>query len=219
MKRNQGGLETLLLINQATQDFLIRPMGVFQLLDYVGLDVFQMILKVMRTHLDPAAAGGTVFSDETLDAWLAAGVRGGQLGSGEQKDGLFKYERNRITGVLDPEALAAGKGITYVSLDDAAGSSLDDAPGSSPGAAAVNCPSREDPSLAGPPARPAMLPGARLPRIRSGRRSWGPTWPPWPLRIPAARAWAGNSWTTPARQARPWCARAWPPATRTCPKC
>ncbi|MDB5047136.1 MAG: putative 3-hydroxyacyl-CoA dehydrogenase [Fibrobacteres bacterium] len=115
-----GDAEALLLLNKTTQDFLIRPMGVFQLLDYVGVDVFQMILKVMKTHLDPASADGTVFSDQTLDALLAAGVRGGQLGSGEQKDGLFRYERNKITAVLDVAGLNAGKGIPYVSLGDEA---------------------------------------------------------------------------------------------------
>ncbi|HKP95249.1 MAG TPA: 3-hydroxyacyl-CoA dehydrogenase family protein [Fibrobacteria bacterium] len=120
LRPGRGGAETLLLLNRATQDFLIRPMGVFQLLDYVGLDVFRMILKVMRTHLDPAGSDGTVFADETLEAWLAAGVRGGQIGSGEQKDGLFRYERNKIAAVLDPDALAAGKGITYVSLAESA---------------------------------------------------------------------------------------------------
>ncbi len=132
-----SGAEALLTINKATQDFLIRPMGVFQLLDYVGLDVFQMILKVMREHLDGAAAGGAVFGDETLEALLAAGVRGGQLGSGEQKDGLFKYEKNKIVAVLDVDAVLARRagqgsgqsdsakgpggteGIPYVTLDDA----------------------------------------------------------------------------------------------------
>jgi 3-hydroxyacyl-CoA dehydrogenase len=132
LRKSLGGAEALLVLNRATQDFLIRPMGVFQLLDYVGLDVFQMILKVMREHLDAAAAGGAVFTDGTLDALLAAGVRGGQLGSGEQKDGLFKYERNKIAGVLDVDAVLGGSaggatagqgqgpsgGIRYVSLSD-----------------------------------------------------------------------------------------------------
>ncbi|MDB5106558.1 MAG: putative 3-hydroxyacyl-CoA dehydrogenase [Fibrobacteres bacterium] len=127
------GPEALVTLNKATQDYLIRPMGLFQLLDYVGLDVFQMILKVMREHLDAKAADGVVFVDPTLDALLAAGVRGGQLGSGEQKDGLFKYERNRIAGVLDIDAITdgadgadgaeggqgtKGAGIRYVSLGD-----------------------------------------------------------------------------------------------------
>lgn len=123
---NMGGAEGLLFLNKATQDFLIRPMGVFQLLDYVGLDVFRMILRVMREHLDASHAGGAIFRDHTLEALLEAGVRGGQLGSGEQKDGLFRYERNRITGVLDLDAVLAGgtgakgkgRGIAYVNLGD-----------------------------------------------------------------------------------------------------
>jgi 3-hydroxyacyl-CoA dehydrogenase len=127
MRAGAGGAEALLYLNKATQDFLIRPMGVFQLLDYVGLDVFRMILKVMREHLDPYHADGGVFRDDTLDALLAAGVRGGQLGSGEQKNGLFRYERNRITGVLDLDAVladgngnqGASPGIAYVDLADA----------------------------------------------------------------------------------------------------
>jgi 3-hydroxyacyl-CoA dehydrogenase len=118
LRRMGESPESILTLNKATQDFLIRPMGVFQLLDYVGLDVFQMILKVMREHLEGAAADGTVFADETLDALLAAGVRGGQSGSGEQKDGLFKYERNKMTAVLDPAAAMSGKGDRYVSLAD-----------------------------------------------------------------------------------------------------
>ena len=126
-----GGAEALLLLNKATQDFLIRPMGVFQLLDYVGLDVFRMILKVMREHLDAFHAGGTVFQDDILEALLAAGVRGGQLGSGEQKDGLFRYERNKITGVLDLDAVL-GSGSEGVAARGFAGE------GKSPGIPYVN---------------------------------------------------------------------------------
>jgi hypothetical protein len=44
-------------------------------------------------------------------------VTGGQLGSGEQKDGLFRYEKNRIAGVLDLERVSAG--IRYLPLSDA----------------------------------------------------------------------------------------------------
>jgi 3-hydroxyacyl-CoA dehydrogenase len=111
-----AGAPALAALNHATQEFLIRPMGAFQLLDYVGLDVFRMILKVMREHLDAAAAAGTVFNDATLEALLAAGVKGGQLGTGEQKDGLFRYERNRIAGVLDLKGLSGG--IRYLPLSD-----------------------------------------------------------------------------------------------------
>lgn len=99
------------LLNKVTQDFLIRPMGIVQLMDYVGLDVFQMIAKVMREHLP---AGGSSFADATLDALLTAGIKGGQRGSGEQKDGLLRYERNKPAGVL-ADALAS-EANRYVSL-------------------------------------------------------------------------------------------------------
>jgi hypothetical protein len=108
--------EAWYLLNRTTQDFLLRPMGIVQLIDYVGLDVFQMIAKVMREHLPPtgSGSGGSAFTDATLDALLAAGIKGGQRGSGEQKDGLLRYERNKPAGVL-ADALAS-EGNRYVSL-------------------------------------------------------------------------------------------------------
>ncbi|TET24128.1 MAG: 3-hydroxyacyl-CoA dehydrogenase family protein, partial [Candidatus Cloacimonadota bacterium] len=39
------------VMNKVSADFLIRPMGIFQLIDYVGIDVFQCILKVMKQYL------------------------------------------------------------------------------------------------------------------------------------------------------------------------
>ncbi|MBW8887609.1 MAG: 3-hydroxyacyl-CoA dehydrogenase family protein [Fibrobacteres bacterium] len=106
--------EAWYLLNRTTQDFLVRPMGIVQLMDYVGLDVFQMIAKVMREHLPAKGNGGSIFADATLDALLAAGIKGGQRGSGEQKDGLLRYERNKPAGVL-ADALAS-EGNRYVSL-------------------------------------------------------------------------------------------------------
>jgi 3-hydroxyacyl-CoA dehydrogenase len=85
------------ILDKATRDFLIRPMGIVQLMDYVGLDVIRMIAKVMREHLP---AGGERFADETLEALLAAGIKGGQRGGGEQKDGILRYERNKPAGAL-----------------------------------------------------------------------------------------------------------------------
>ena len=102
-----GEPETLVLLNKVTQDFLIRPMGIFQLLDYVGWDVFKMILKVMGENLP-----GETFRHDLADRLFNAGIRGGQSGSGEQKDGVFKYEKNRMAAVFDP-----GTG-QYVPLSD-----------------------------------------------------------------------------------------------------
>jgi hypothetical protein len=117
LRREWSEPEAWYLLNKATQDFLVRPMGIVQLMDYVGLDVFQMIAKVMREHLHSEGSsgnGGSAFADATLDALLAAGIKGGQRGSGEQKDGLLRYERNKPAGVL-ADALAS-EGNRYVSL-------------------------------------------------------------------------------------------------------
>lgn len=97
LRKEWSGPQAWYILNKATQDFLIRPMGIVQLMDYVGLDVCDMIAKVMREHLP---TGGASFSDATLQALLAAGIKGGQRGSGEQKDGLLRYERNKPAGIL-----------------------------------------------------------------------------------------------------------------------
>ena len=90
--------EAVYTVNRAAQDFLVRPMGIFQLIDYVGLDVCQYIMSVM----------GERFKDEVihsplLDRFIAAGVKGGQFSDGSQKDGFFKYEKNRPAAIYDPE--------------------------------------------------------------------------------------------------------------------
>lgn len=84
------------MMNRVAQDFLVRPMGIFQLIDYVGIDVFQCILKVMRNHLP----------DETLrsrliDKMVKAKVLGGQYPDGSQKNGFLKYQKSRPVGVYD----------------------------------------------------------------------------------------------------------------------
>lgn len=88
--------EAVYLINMLSQDFLIRPMGIFQLIDYVGIDIFQNIALIMREHL----------KDDTLwhsliDAMVAKGVVGGQHADGSQKPGFFAYEGTKICGAYD----------------------------------------------------------------------------------------------------------------------
>ena len=46
-----GFVEAVYMVNRVSQDFLVRPMGIFQLIDYVGLDVCQCILGVMNDRL------------------------------------------------------------------------------------------------------------------------------------------------------------------------
>lgn len=84
------------LINQVTQDLLLRPMGIFQLMDYVGLDVCQNIANIMRIYLpDPS------LHDDYLDELIQAGIKGGQNSDGSQKNGIFQYNSHSIVGVYD----------------------------------------------------------------------------------------------------------------------
>ncbi|MDH4210868.1 MAG: 3-hydroxyacyl-CoA dehydrogenase family protein [candidate division WOR-3 bacterium] len=83
-------------VNRITQDFLVRPMGIFQLIDYVGIDVFQCILKVMRTHLPD-----DTLRSRLIDRMVKYKVLGGQYADGSQKDGFLKYEKNRPVGIYD----------------------------------------------------------------------------------------------------------------------
>ncbi len=90
--------EAIYMINKVSQDFLIRPMGIFQLIDYVGVDVCSYIMSVMNPHVKDE----DIHSD-LLDRMLSLGVKGGQFADGSQKDGFLKYEKNRPVGVYDPD--------------------------------------------------------------------------------------------------------------------
>ncbi len=90
--------EAIYIVNKVSQDYLVRPMGIFQLIDYVGIDVVRFIMGVMNPFLD----------DENLHSPLLgelfdAGVKGGQHSDGSQKDGFLKYEKGRPVAVIDPE--------------------------------------------------------------------------------------------------------------------
>jgi 3-hydroxyacyl-CoA dehydrogenase len=90
--------ESVYTINRVTQDFLMRPMGIFQLIDYVGIDVCQKILKVMRSRLKD-----DTLHSPLLDNYISLGVKGGQNSDGSQKPGIFKYEKGRPVEVYNPE--------------------------------------------------------------------------------------------------------------------
>ncbi len=91
-------VEAIYLINKVSQDFLIRPMGIFQLIDYVGLDVCQFILGVMNSRLP-----GQHLHSDLLEKLIDKGIKGGQFGDGSQKDGFLKYEKGRPAGIYDPD--------------------------------------------------------------------------------------------------------------------
>ena len=89
-------VEGVYALNKVSQDFLIRPMGIFQLIDYVGADVCQLIMKVMTRYID-----GATLQSELIDRMVDKKIIGGQYADGSQKDGFLKYEKNRPAGVYD----------------------------------------------------------------------------------------------------------------------
>lgn len=82
--------EALIYLDHLTANYLVRPMGIFQLIDYVGIDVFSMIVDVMNEH-----TAGETLEDEMLSELLEKGVRGGQTAMGTQNAGFFKYDKGK----------------------------------------------------------------------------------------------------------------------------
>ena len=93
-------IQAIYTLNRVTQDFLMRPMGIFQLIDYVGLDVVQFILRVMASHMPKET-----LQSELLDELIMKGIRGGQFSDGSQKDGFMKYEKGKIVALIDRETM------------------------------------------------------------------------------------------------------------------
>lgn len=88
--------KAIFMINKVTQDYLVRPMGIFQLIDYVGIDVVSFIMEVMNPH-----HAGEDLHHSILDKMLEQGVKGGQYSSGAQKDGFLKYKGGKIEAIWD----------------------------------------------------------------------------------------------------------------------
>lgn len=93
------------VINKVTQDFLVRPMGIFQLIDYVGVDVVRYILQVMNPYFDEE------LHSRLLDRLYEKGIKGGQNHDGSQKDGFLKYEKGKPVAAYDEQK------ETYVPFD------------------------------------------------------------------------------------------------------
>ncbi len=88
--------EAVYAMDRVTRDGLLRPMGAFQLIDYVGLDVFHAITRTMGDHID-----GELFEAPLLEALLKDGNSGGQYPDGTQKDGFFQYDGRQAVAVFD----------------------------------------------------------------------------------------------------------------------
>lgn len=90
--------EAVYVMDAISKNFLIRPMGIFQLSDYVGLDVCQCILKVMNEYIEKEDLNSGLINE-----MMEIGVKGGQYPDGSQKDGFFKYEKGKPVGVYNLE--------------------------------------------------------------------------------------------------------------------
>ncbi len=96
LRKDFSFAEAIYLVNKVSQDFLVRPMGIFQLIDYVGIDVVRFIMAVMNPwHKDED------LHSDLLDKLFEMGVKGGQNSDGSQKDGFLKYEKGRPVAIFD----------------------------------------------------------------------------------------------------------------------
>jgi 3-hydroxyacyl-CoA dehydrogenase len=118
--REYGFVDAVYMINKVSQDLLIRPMGIFQLVDYVGIDVCRFILGVMNERLP-----GQGLHSPLVDRMAEKGIAGGQFADGSQKDGFLRYEKGRPAGVYSPES------GSYVALSEI-GPRCDERLGSAP---------------------------------------------------------------------------------------
>jgi len=99
--------EAIYAVNKVSQDFMIRPMGIFQLMDYVGLDVCQKIMSVMQPRLnDPE------LKSELIDKLNSLGIKGGQNSDGSQKNGVLSYQNGKPIAIYNIEKQE------YINIDD-----------------------------------------------------------------------------------------------------
>ncbi len=89
--------EAVLTMDLISRDYLIRPMGIFQLIDYVGLDICISIAHIMQERLHEK------LDVRMLEMLVEKKVSGGQFANGFQKNGIFKYEKNKQVAVYNPE--------------------------------------------------------------------------------------------------------------------
>ena len=102
--------QAVYIVNKVTQDFLLRPMGIFQLIDYVGVDVVRFIMAVMNPYHE-----NEYLHSPLLDKLFDQGVKGGQHSDGTQKDGFMKYEKGKPVAIYDIDKKQ------YVGIDALAG--------------------------------------------------------------------------------------------------
>jgi len=111
LEQEHSSAMALLITNRIVRKILVRPMGIYQLIDYVGIEVCALIMKVMDNYLKES------MQSELLDQFLQRGIKGGQYPDGSQRDGIFKYEKGLPVEVYD---LSKAAYVSVKSLSDAA---------------------------------------------------------------------------------------------------
>jgi 3-hydroxyacyl-CoA dehydrogenase len=122
LAKESGLAEAIYMINKVSQEYLVRPMGIFQLIDYVGIDVCQYIMSVMNPYLTDED-----LHSDLLDLMISKGVKGGQHSDGSQKDGFLKYDGGKPVGVYNPES---GKYVMFQDIQSTCDGKLGNLPGS-----------------------------------------------------------------------------------------
>lgn len=92
--------ESIAIIDTVTRDLLLRPMGIFQLIDYVGINVCHFIVGIIAFDLDEQ------MDDGVLKKMLNLKIEGGQNADGAQKDGFFRYEKGKAGWIYDLDSEA-----------------------------------------------------------------------------------------------------------------
>lgn len=98
--------ESVLIVDTITRDFMLRPMGIFQLMDYVGIEVCAFILNVMNDYIDEE------LHSKLLVKLVNNNIKGGQNADGSQKAGFFKYNLGKIESIYDHNK------ADYVGIDE-----------------------------------------------------------------------------------------------------
>ncbi len=99
--------QAVYMINRVSQEYLVRPMGIFQLIDYVGIDVVRFIMQVMNPYMQDEELHSPL-----LDKMISLNIKGGQHSDGSQKDGFLKYEKGKPVGIYSPEKKE------YIAIED-----------------------------------------------------------------------------------------------------
>ena len=93
LARDRTREEAIYLVNHVTHNFLIRPMGIFQLIDYVGIDVCHKVSGIMSEFLK------SHLQNPLIQEMVEQGKFGGQYPDGSQKEGFFNYQDHMPTDI------------------------------------------------------------------------------------------------------------------------